>query len=73
MPNFKLAVKIALTVLDVMILVPLTSLAMCSTQLNFQRFVRIVAQPEILSKFCMDFVATFTTAIVGTVVKLILT
>ncbi len=75
-PGFGISLGITVTILSIVVLIPLASLAIYSAKLGFGEFLAVITRPRVLSGFWVSFITAFVAALVnavmGTVVAWVL-
>lgn len=75
-PGFGISMGVTVTILSLVVLIPLASLVIYSTQLSFKDFFETVTRPRVLYSFWVSFftafVATLVNAVMGVVIAWVL-
>ena len=68
-PGFGLTMGVTITMLSIVVLIPLASLVIYSSQLGFNEFIEVITRKRILSSFYVSFItalgASFVNAVMG--------
>ncbi|MBQ3825750.1 MAG: sulfate ABC transporter permease subunit CysT [Spirochaetaceae bacterium] len=67
MPGFGISLGITVTILSIVVLIPLASLAIYSAKLGFGEFLAVITRPRVLSGFWVSFITAFVAALVNAV------
>ncbi len=75
-PGFGISLGITLTLLSLIVLIPMASIAICSSGLNFKEFLQIVTAKDVASGYFVSFscalIAAFINCFFGTVLAWVL-
>lgn len=71
-PGFGLSLGITITMLGLVVIIPLCSLVIFSSQLSFQDFISTVTRPRVLSSYAVSFQTAFVAAVMDAVMGVIL-
>ena len=55
-PGFELTMGVTITMLSIVVLIPLASLVIYSSQLGFNEFIEVITRKRILSSFYVSFI-----------------
>ena len=71
-PGFGLTMGVTITMLSIVVLIPLASLVIYSSQLGFNEFIEVITRKRILSSFYVSFITALGASFVNAVMGLIL-
>lgn len=71
-PGFGLSLGITITMLGLIVIIPLCSLVIFSSQLSFQSFISTVTRPRVLCSYAVSFQTAFVAALIDAVMGIIL-
>ena len=71
-PGFGISMGVTLALLSIIVLIPMASIVIFSTQLSFPEFVQIVTARNVLSGYRVSFVSAFIAAVINSFFGLIL-
>lgn len=71
-PGFGLSLGITVSMLGLIVLIPLCTLVVFSSQLSLQSFWETVTRPRVLSSYCVSFQTAFIAAVVDAIMGLII-
>ena len=71
-PGFGLTMGVTITMLSIVVLIPLASLVIYSSQLGFNEFIEVITRKRILSSFYESFITALGASFVNAVMGLIL-
>ena len=71
-PGFGLTMGVTITMLSIVVLIPLASLAVYSAKLGIREFFQIITRERVLSSFYVSFITAFAASAVNAVMGLIL-
>lgn len=71
-PGFGLSLGITITMLGLIVIIPLCSLVIFSSQLSFGNFISTVTRPRVLSSYAVSFQTAFVAALIDAVMGVIL-
>lgn len=66
-PGFGLLMGVTIAMLSCLVLIPLASVFVCASELDFRKFIDIVASPQIVSGYVVSFSCAFVAALVNAV------
>lgn len=64
-PGFGISLGITLTLLSLIVLIPMASIAICSSRLNFKEFLQIVTAKEVAAGYFVSFSCALIAAIIN--------
>ena len=71
-PGFGLTMGVTITMLSIVVLIPLASLAVYSAKLGIREFFQVITRERVLSSFYVSFITAFAASAVNAVMGLIL-
>ena len=71
-PGFGLTMGVTITMLSIIVLIPLASLVVYSSQLGLKEFFEVITRKRVLSSFYVSFITAFGASLVNAVMGLIL-
>ena len=71
-PGFGLTMGVTITMLSIVVLIPLASLVVYSSQLGFREFIEVITRKRVLSSFYVSFITALGASLINAVMGLIL-
>ena len=71
-PGFGLTMGVTITMLSIIVLIPLASLVVYSSQLGLKEFFEVITRKRVLSSFYVSFITALGASLVNAVMGLIL-
>ena len=71
-PGFGLTMGVTITMLSIVVLIPLASLVVYSSQLGLREFFEVITRKRVLSSFYVSFITALGASLVNAVMGLIL-
>lgn len=71
-PGFGVSMGVTLSMLSVLILIPLASVFISASQLNFHEFIEVVTSPQVISGYIVSLSCAFFAALLNAIFGIIL-